>query len=316
MKHIFTIITALLLVPLSTLDAAEPATTMPSKPRQWSLVGPLGKTPARDNNRWPLSDQQNRAGWSKLDELWDEFSGQALDTNKWTVCLSWWKGRLPAWFNPANVTVHGGRLHLTMSKNPAPPEMVKYGYHDYSSAALHSKARYCYGYYEIKARPMNSAGSSSFWFQNEDRTTHPDRATEIDVFELCGKSERFERKYNMNLHVFRTPQEKRHWSVGGEWVAPWRFADDFHVYGFEWGHEELRWFVDGVLVRTVANTHWHQPLYLIFDSETMPDWFGMPNDADLPSTFSIEYVRAWTHPVADAPTRAASPRIDGRNQYA
>jgi hypothetical protein len=28
----------------------------------------------------------------------------------------------------------------------------------------------------------------------------------------------------------------------------------------------------------------------------MPEWFGMPNDADLPSTFSIEYVRAWKRP--------------------
>jgi hypothetical protein len=50
---------------------------------------------------------------------------------------------------------------------------------------------------------------------------------------------------------------------------------------------------DGVLVRSVENTHWHQPLFLIFDSETMPEWFGMPDDKDLPSTFSIEYVRAW-----------------------
>jgi hypothetical protein len=25
----------------------------------------------------------------------------------------------------------------------------------------------------------------------------------------------------------------------------------------------------------------------------MPKWFGMPDDADLPSIFSIEYVRAW-----------------------
>jgi len=53
--------------------------------------------------------------------------------------------------------------------------------------------------------------------------------------------------------------------------------------------------VDGQLVHTVQNTHWRQPLYLIFDSETMPEWFGMPEDADLPSTFSIEYVRAWKH---------------------
>ena len=48
-------------------------------------------------------------------------------------------------------------------------------------------------------------------------------------------------------------------------------------------------------MRRVENTHWHQPLYLIFDGETMPDWFGMPDDTDLPSTFSIEYVRAWKH---------------------
>lgn len=33
--------------------------------------------------------------------------------------------------------------------------------------------------------------------------------------------------------------------------------------------------MDGVVVRTVENTHWHQPLFLIFDSETMPNWFGM-----------------------------------------
>jgi len=34
-------------------------------------------------------------------------------------------------------------------------------------------------------------------------------------------------------------------------------------------------------------------LSLIFDSETMPEWMGMPNDEDLPSPFSVEYVRAW-----------------------
>ncbi len=51
--------------------------------------------------------------------------------------------------------------------------------------------------------------------------------------------------------------------------------------------------MDGVAVRRVENTHWHQPLYLIFDSETMPYWFSMPDDADLPATFSIECVRAW-----------------------
>lgn len=57
------------------------------------------------------------------------------------------------------------------------------------------------------------------------------------------------------------------------------------MYGLEWGEEEIKYFVDGVVVRTVENKHWHQPLYVIVDSATMPNWFGMPDDEDLPSTF-------------------------------
>ena len=155
---------------------------------------------------------------------------------------------------------------------------------------------------------MNSGGSSSFWFQVEET---PGWLTEIDVFEIGGKAKGFEHKYNMNVHVFRTPTKKEHWSVGGVWVAPWRLADDYHVYGLEWTPEEIKYYVDGVVVRTVENTHWHQPLFLIFDSETMPKWFGMPNDEDLPSTYSIEYVRAWKRTERqelDQPLQRQEPR--------
>jgi beta-glucanase (GH16 family) len=262
--------------------------------KHWTLKGPLGENPKRSSEVLPLSDQQNRGGWVKSERMWDEFDGAALDTNRWIIGMSWWRGRQPAWFNPTNVGVSQGQLHLTMRKEGVPKELEKHGYRGYTSAALHTRARSSYGYYEVKARAMNSAGSSSFWFQQEDRSVNPGWATEVDVFELCGKNTKHDQRYYMTLHVTQTPQEKRHWSVGSSWEAPWRFAEDFHIFGFEWGREELRWYVDGVLVRTVQNTHWHQPLFLIFDSETMPEWFGMPNDADLPSTFSIEYVRAWT----------------------
>jgi len=262
--------------------------------KQWTLKGPLGDTPKQVRKDLPLSDQPNRGGWKQFELMWDEFDGPALDTNKWTVGMSWWRGRQPAWFNPTNVPVREGHLHLIMRKETVPQELEKHGYRDYTSAALHTRTRSSYGYYEVKARPMNSGGSSSFWFQQEERAVHPSWATEIDVFEICGKSPTHDRRYYMTLHVTQTPQEKRHWQVGSYWEAPWRFAEDFHVYGFEWKKDELRWYVDGVLVRTVANTHWHQPLYLIFDSETMPNWFGMPKDDDLPSTYSIDYVRVWT----------------------
>ena len=261
--------------------------------KQWTLEGILPELSQPSSEVFPLSDQQNKGTWLKFEEIWDEFNGATLDTNKWTIGMFWWQGRQPAWFSPKNVEVRGGKLHLTMRKEPVPDDMKSRGYHDYTSAALHTKARCGYGYYEVKARPMNSGGSSSFWFQQEDRNTFPKWSTEIDVFELCGKSATHDRRYYMTVHVFSTPEEKRHWQVGSYWESPKRFAGDFHVFGFEWDAAELRWYIDGVLVHTVQNTHWHQPLFLIFDSETMPEWFGMPNDADLPSTFSIDYVRAW-----------------------
>ncbi len=256
----------------------------------WTRIGPLGETPRRATEDLPLSDQTNEGGWERFEPLWDEFDGEELDLGKWTPNMYWWKGRQPALFREGNVTVSDGKLHLTMRKEPVPQEFEAQGYRDYTSAAVHSTVRVCYGYFEVRARPMDSAGSSSFWFQQDD---DPQWGTEIDVLEIGGKAPGYENKYNMNLHVFRTPEEKRHWSVGGCWVAPWRLADDYHVYGLEWDPQEIKYYVDGVVVRTVRNTHWHQALFLIFDSETMPNWLGMPRDEDLPSTYSIEYVRAW-----------------------
>ena len=279
-----------IVVPVPFAHAADSPSDEKRPTKIWDRIGTLGDTPKHVTDAFPLSDQENKGGWVKFEPMSDEFEGKELDRSKWVVGLEWWKGRQPALFSEKNVTVSDGKLHLTMRKEKLPAELEKQGYHDYTSAALRSKDRTAYGYFEVKAKPMNSGGSSSFWFHKEDV---PGWTTEIDVFEIGGKAKGFERKYNMNLHVFQTPQVKKHWSVQHTWIAPWNFADAYHVYGLEWDKDEIKWYVDGVLVRSVENTHWHQPLYLTFDSETMPEWFGMPKDEDLPSTFSIEYVRAW-----------------------
>ena len=283
-------------------DSAHQEEVRARSTNEWTRVGPLSETPTRTTDALPLSDQENKGDWVKYEPMSDEFEGGSLDTNKWVRNMRWWKGRQPALFKAENVTVSDGQLLLTMRKEPVPEEFQAQGYRDYTSAAVHSLDRTCYGYFEVKAKPMNSAGSSSFWFQQD---AEPAWATEIDVFEIGGKARGFESKYNMNLHVFRTPTEKRHWNVGGCWTAPWRMADDYHIYGLEWNREEILYYVDGAVVQKVKNTHWHQPLYLTFDSETMPNWFGMPDDRDLPSTFRIEYVRAWKK--RSRPTSAAPP---------
>jgi hypothetical protein len=42
-----------------------------------------------------------------------------------------------------------------------------------------------------------------------------------------------------------------------------------------------------------------------FDSETMPEWFGLPEDKDLPSTYQVDYIRSWQH---EGDTVAPGPR--------
>ncbi len=258
-------------------------------PENWVRTGELGLKPNRVTDTFPLSDQSNEGNWKRYESLSDDFEGTQLDPNKWWPKNPGWLGRQPAYFSPGNVQVSDGKLHLTMRKQEAPEMPKAKGYHTYTSAAVQSKTKVKYGYFEVKARPMRSHGSSSFWFYD----ITPELWTEIDVFEIGGGAPGFERKYNMTLHVFQTPTEKKHWSVNAEWSAPSDLADDYHVYGLEWDKEKIKWYFDGVLVRWVENTHWHQHLTLNFDSETMPEWFGLPKDSDLPSTYSIEYVRAW-----------------------
>jgi len=228
--------------------------------------------------------------WEPLPELTDEFDGTELAQDNWYPRNPGWLGRQPGYFSPANVTVSDGQLHITMKREDL--EGLPEGYHTYTCGAVQSKVRARYGYFEAQCRAMGSRGSSAFWFYHST----PEIWTEIDVFEIGAGAPEHERIVHMNAHVFHTPTEKEHWSKGGDWEAPEDLADGFHVYGLLWTPQELTYHFDGVPIRTMENTHWHQPLTLNFDSETMPDWFGLPEEGTLPSTFSIESVRAWRLP--------------------
>lgn len=269
-------------------DQVQDETRTQIDPTDWRDFRPdMATAPIRVTDALPLSDQSNEGGWIPYAPMSDEFEGAELDSTKWWPRNPGWLGRQPGLFLPENVSVRDGRLHLTMRKENRAD--MPAGYRDYTCAAVRSKNKVRYGYFEVRARAMRSAGSSSFWFYQDD----PEWWTEIDVFEIGGGASGYERKLNMTVHVMRTPVESQHQSIGSSWETPAPLADDYHVYGLEWDEDWLRFYFDGLLVREGRNTHWHQPLTLNFDSETMPEWFGLPRDEDLPSTYSIEYVRAW-----------------------
>ncbi len=49
------------------------------RPKTWTRSDPLGETPKRVTDAYPLSDQRNQAGWVKFEPLSDEFEGKELD---------------------------------------------------------------------------------------------------------------------------------------------------------------------------------------------------------------------------------------------
>ena len=316
-RHMLAAFCALILVLFEGVVMAEEETKR-MELTDWVMSGSVFEPVSRTTERLPLSDQQNRGTWVPYPAMTDEFAGGVLDPMKWIPRNPGWKGRQPGYFWTGNVAVKDGFLELTARKQEVPEMPKSEGYHTWTTAAVQSQGVVKYGYFEIRARPMKSAASSGFWFYKNDK----DYWTEIDVFEICGApgvseadvvqpsvapgvadpsfpwaagvtNPDFPRIFNMNIHVFHTPKDRIHRDRHAEWRAPFGYPDGFHVYGLEWDKKELKWFVDGVLVREVENREWHQPLTLNFDSETMPGWMGLPRDSDLPSTFSIDYVRAW-----------------------
>ncbi len=228
-----------------------------------------------------------QGNWKFDPKFSDEFNG-TFDESKWYPNNPTWLGRQPGFFDPENVSVENGFLQLT-ARNESKGDPEK-GYKDFTTAAVKSKERVLYGYFEVRSKPMNSKASSSFWFYADD----PDLWTEIDVFEMSGAHPDHDDVYHMTLHVMKSPEvEKTPYSSGTNWKAPFRFVDGFHRYGLLWTPEKLCWYVDDELVRETENKYWKQPLNVNFDSETMPEWFGLPDPKELPATFQIDYIRHW-----------------------
>jgi beta-glucanase (GH16 family) len=256
---------------------------------------------ARKRDDLPLHDQSNRGGWVTYAPWSDEFNTGALDTNRWIDHNPGWHGRAPSRYLPRNVTVSNGALGITMSMDaPTEPlDLYKNGtdlYHTYAAASVVSKAARTYGAFEIRARPMKSYATSAWWFigdsTNEQGQTF---SNEIDVFEIGGLVPGDETRCGGNLHVTAGPGVTNHPPLPAGWNAPFRFVDGWHTYGLDWGPDFIRFYLDGTLYRSVRNTDWHTPLRMLFDTEIWK-WFPTPLPEHFPSTFDVDYVRAWTRP--------------------
>lgn len=249
-------------------------------------------------------------GWAFSPEFSDEFNGSKLDEAKWWDFNPEWYGRKPGFFARENVAVKDGALQLT-ARVQTPEEVTVEnrvrGYDQFTTAIVKSKKRISYGYFEARCKSMKAGVCNAFWLY--DPLNPPAKykegsfSEEIDIFEVFGKPAKteYDRVYCTTVHRFYTPyvesvanfKQTPMPKKSAKQKVPFDFWADFHVYGFLWTPAEMKWYVDGKEVFARDNDYFSTALYIMFDCEIMQGWVGLPDPADLPGTFSIDYLRVW-----------------------
>ncbi|MBU2886379.1 family 16 glycosylhydrolase [Gilvimarinus agarilyticus] len=269
---------------------------------------------------FPLSDPENGAGWVLNNDISDEFNAGELDTSKWFVegeqgDYYIWKGRPPSQFAPHNVLVEDGKLKIRTQWEPDfdfanenyadGSRNDAYGRHEgeafpVTTGAAISRKRFLNGYMEVRTKAGDAAMTSSFWTIGYQ--------SELDIYEQMGKPsiahDITATNWKASVHDWRPPAKRPTRKFGMKEDLGFRVADEFHVYGAEWGEDYLKLYLDGELKYEVTQEevgrHWvlTNPLEIWFDSEIFV-WLGLPRKDELPVDYEIDYVRVWQKPHAN-----------------
>lgn len=207
--------------------------------------------------------------WQIVENMSDEFDGEALDFNKWSNQIKTWQGRPPAEFLAKNVNVKDGELQLKTSTHPNPSEKWQMG-----GAAVAGKHELTYGYYESRLKTSKTRMSTTFWLHsNRKENAHMECAKqhsiELDILEAIGGwySDRWTNTMNSNTHY--KPSEIQngkckgadYLSKGVKKTSDVHLADDFHVFSMWWRNpNEMTFYFDGESIGTVKLDHKQDPV--------------------------------------------------------
>lgn len=294
---------------------------------------------------FPLSDPNNQGDWVLNTDVSDEFNASEIDEDRWYIVGKFkkgkpfykhpdkpnkkvWKGRAPSQFSGRNYRLEDGILNLEIRWEPDFPfsdEIRKpvFGeampYANITTACFIGRREFKYGYIEIRSKSADTQLTSGFWSMG--------KGLEMDFFESYGHGVQ-PNKQHLDSQLW--------WSIR-DWTnlrgkpsyterkdLGFRMAEDFHVYGFEWNENGVKYFVDGKLLSEVSAeevTKWARanrevdknyegyvatlPIHIWLDMETFP-WHGYPKskeelEANSPEgakedgivDFKIDYVRVW-----------------------
>lgn len=260
--------------------------------------GPTPTTPPTSGNHSPLGSSGGT--WNL--KFNDEFNATSVDRSKFPECH--WATRpgctgqnpkeMQA-YRPGNVTVSGGSAHLTAKReNVRVPELNSTFNYTSGSLATGSWAgkpstfKMQYGYVEARMKTAPGKGMwSSLWLASADMEWPP----EIDIVEAPNHNEH---QAHSNVH-FKNRDGSRG-QAGSSYTSSRNLSQSYHVYGLEWTPTQIKWYIDGRLVRTYSNSNNvpKKEMYIVANLSVGGVWAGAPTSSTkFPATMSVDYIRAW-----------------------
>ena len=241
----------------------------------------------------------------------DEFngaSGAGIDTSKWTAETGGWgwgNQELEYYTNSTqNAYLDGSGSLVIKAVKLTPPLNLScwYGPCQYTSARLITKGKFeqKYGRFEARIKVPRGQGIwPAFWMlgNNIDTVGWP-ACGEIDIMENIG------REPTIVHGTVHGPGYSGANGIGGSFSLTNNaaFADDFHVYATEWSENEIRFYVDGKLYKTVTPANLPQgaawvfdhPFFMILNVAVGGAWPGSPDQTTVfPQMMLVDYVRVY-----------------------
>jgi beta-glucanase (GH16 family) len=215
--------------------------------------------------------------------IWhDEFDKAQLDTTKWIYRSP--GPRRDAINVKESIEVANGNLMIITRQSGDE-------YHT-GMVATAGKFEHTFGYWEARMKFQNELGHwSAFWLQSPEMGSVGDYkkyGAEIDIIEyLVNKGD----TVLNNIHWDGYGDEHKH--EGHDSYFP-GLSEGYHRIGLEWTPEEYIFYVNDVEMWRTDQAVSHRPEYIILSLE-VGKWAGNIQQADLPDTLFVDYVRVYEH---------------------
>jgi beta-glucanase (GH16 family) len=214
----------------------------------------------------------------------DEFTGNSLDTSKWST--GWFGSGITGpvntsdeeeCYDPAQVVVSSGELDLNLiQKTETCPSGSGNLTEPYASGIITSNGKYSYTYGAIEARIWVPGSSSltdwpAFWTDGQNWPTDG----EDDILEGLG---------GQACWHFHNP------SGGPGGCSTASFTGGWHTFASNWQPGKVTWYYDGVQVGSLTSGVTTAPMYLILNLAVDNTYGGT---IQAPATMRVDYVRVW-----------------------